>query len=507
MLPLREVQEYAGSVASAMQQGRSGLVDHNGRPLIDPHEREQLAYSGARQSRRTGGWRTASTSANAEILSGMRLLLDRSRELIRNNPHASKCLRVFRSHAVGVGIKPKSKNKRAISLWNAHSPDLDADGHSDAQGIISLAAGAVFESGACLIRKRPRRAEDGLRLPFQAQVLEPDYLDFGKNETLRNGGRIFMGIEIDAIGRRVAYWLFSEHPGEMNASVRARLQSRRVPASEVIHCFERWRPGQMHGVPWLAPSMLAMRQTDDWVDADLMRKTVEACIVGVVTRPSAVSGIGQFGPRQTQESDRPDLETFEPGTWAYARAGEDVDFNDPRGITDSKFLDERQHAIAAGAGVPYEEMTGNLSQTNFSSYRAGRLSFWAMVAEFQHLTLIPKVCRGLWRWEMDDAVVVGELSEGEDTTAQWVPPKFPTVNAQQDLMGELLNLRMGGQTWAQFATGQGNDPDEQLEEIADWNRRFDEAGVVLEGDARKVTRAGAVQNIDPTQMAAPGAGE
>lgn len=496
MIPARKISEYAeAALGGAIQRApASPIVDQYGRER-DWRAEERLAYEGARRGRRTDGWVTASTSATSELAAGLSLLRDRSRDLIRNNPHAAKALRVFRSHAVGTGINPKvSGNRDLLSLWYEHGAVIDADGHSDVQGIISLAAGTTFESGAVLIRRRPRRSSDGLPLPFQVQVLEPDFLDVAKNETLRNGGRIVRGIEFDAIGRRAAYWLFPEHPGDsgvVGLGVRS-LQSRRVPARDVIHSFERWRPGQIEGVPWLAASMLALRQTDDWIDADLMRKTVEACIVGFVKRPQALGHAG-FGPRETT-GDEPPVETFEPGTFAYGRPGEDVEFNDPKGVTDHKFLDERLHAISAGAGIPYEEMTGNLSQTNFSSYRAGRLSFWAMISEYQALTLIPHVCRGIWRWFIEDAELLRRREVRGETHAEWVPPRFPTVNAQQDRMGELLALRMGGMSWPQFVTEQGFDPDEQLEEIREWNKKLDLARVVVEGDPRKVARSGSVQN-------------
>ncbi len=63
-------------------------------------------YDGAKTGRRTSGWITPSTSADAEITPNIIKLRDRSRDLVRNNPYASKALRVLVSNAIGTGIIP-----------------------------------------------------------------------------------------------------------------------------------------------------------------------------------------------------------------------------------------------------------------------------------------------------------------------------------------------------------------------------------------------------------------
>ena len=138
----------------------------------------------------------------------------------------------------------------------------------------------MAESGEVLIRFRDRRIEDGLPVPLQLQVLEPDHLDSMKSGELPDGGFIVQGIEFDALGRRRAYWLFSTHPGDSRGRS---LVSKPVPAAQVLHLYERLRPGQVRGVPWFAPVILKLRDLDDYDDAELMRKKIEACFAAFVT--------------------------------------------------------------------------------------------------------------------------------------------------------------------------------------------------------------------------------
>jgi capsid protein len=85
----------------------------------------------------------------------------------------------------------------------------------------------------------------------------------------------FEGIEFDRAGRRVAYWIYDEHPG---GGLSWKMPtSRRVPAADVIHAFRVDRPGQYRGVPWAAPVIMTLWDLADYEDAELVRQKIAAC--------------------------------------------------------------------------------------------------------------------------------------------------------------------------------------------------------------------------------------
>ena len=129
------------------------------------------------------------------------------------------------------------------------------------------------------MRLRERRAEDGLPVPLQLQVLEADHLDSWKTGELARRRLHPAGHRVRRLGRRRAYWLYPTHPGDG----RGALVSHRVPADRVLHLFERLRPGQVRGVPWFAPVMLKLRDLDAYDEAELVRKKIEACFAAFVT--------------------------------------------------------------------------------------------------------------------------------------------------------------------------------------------------------------------------------
>ena len=196
------------------------------------------SYEGARVGRRTEGWVVAGSSANAEIGTALSRLRDRSRDLVRNNPYAAKAVQAVVSNLVGTGILPRARsgdaavNEAADKLWARFAESCDADGLTDFSGLQALIVRAMAESGECLVRIRERRIEDGLPVPLQLQLLEPDHLDAGKTGDLPNGGFVVQGVEFDPLGRRRAYWMFPVHPGEVAMFRRASLTSQPVPAVE-----------------------------------------------------------------------------------------------------------------------------------------------------------------------------------------------------------------------------------------------------------------------------------
>ena len=89
------------------------------------------------------------------------------------------------------------------------------------------------------------------------------------------------GIEFDPLGRRRAYWLHAEHPGDAYGALQNGLQSRPVPASEIAHIYEKQR-AQARGVPWGAPVIRSLHDLDDCEVAELVRKKTEACVTAIV---------------------------------------------------------------------------------------------------------------------------------------------------------------------------------------------------------------------------------
>jgi lambda family phage portal protein len=447
-------------------------------------------YEGAGTGRRQQGWRRTAGDANATIGPALSALRTTARDLVRNNPYAESALATIADHTVGWGIvaKPSPKTTRVLQAWKAwaETTACDADGRHDFYGLQKLVMRTVVESGEVLVRRRLRRPEDGLPLPLQLQVLDPDFLDTSK-DTMGGAGpsnRIIQGVEFDAIGRRVAYWLFPEHPGSSlatNASVR-------VPADLVLHVFKPLRPGQVRGPSWFAPVLLRFKDFDEFEDATLMKQKIAACLA-VITSDVDGSSAALGTPDDTLD---PPVDTLEPGAILNVPPGRTIDVVQPPAVREySDYARNVLRAIATGLGVTYEDLTGDYSDMPFSAARMSRLRHEARIHDWRWRILIPQFCDPVWAWFAQAAAVMGQVPEG--VRVEWTPPPIPMVDPSNEGLAEMRNVRAGLKSLPEMMRERGYDPDELVEEVAAFNQKLDDLGVVLDSDPRKMTQAGQLQ--------------
>jgi capsid protein len=203
----------------------------------------RFSYDGASAGRRAYGWYAPSTDANVELMGSLVWLRNRSRDLIRNNPYASKAIEELAGNTVGTGIVPQAKpgdaglDRIIDAEWPYFVENCDTPQRLDFYGMQSLIMRTAAESGEAILRFRPRLAKDNLRVPLQLQILEADFLDQTKTVGTVNG-HIMQGVEFDLLGRRSAYWLYTYHPGGvLILNPRGGILGQPIPAEQVLHTY------------------------------------------------------------------------------------------------------------------------------------------------------------------------------------------------------------------------------------------------------------------------------
>lgn len=455
-------------------------------------------YEAAATGRRTQGWKRSAGDANSAMAGSLSRIREVARDLVRNNGHAESALTTICDHVVGWAIvaKPDPANARAGKLWAqwAGTTECDADGQQDMPGLQKLVLRTVAESGECLVRRRFRRPEDGLSIPMQLQVLEPDYLDTNRTGIITpNGGRIVHGVEFDPLGRRAAYWLFPEHPGSVFPVALA--ASRRIPAESVLHVFKKDRASQIRGMSWFAPVLLKFKDYDEFDDATLMKQKIAACLAVLTSDPEGA----QIGLGTTDDTQIPGIDSLEPGMIANLPPGRTITVVDPPSVRDyADYSRATLRTIATGLGVSYEDLTGDYSAVNFSSARMARLRHWSRVEDWRWRLLIPQFCDPVWSWAMEVAGIFGLTSAPRAT---WTAPPMPMIEPDKEGLAYQRNIRTGIMTLSEAIRERGYDPKELLAEMASDNKALDKLKIILDSDARTTTQAG--QPREMQQAAAP----
>ena len=445
-------------------------------------------YEAASIGRRTAGWSRRGGDANTATGVSLARLRDRARDLVRNNPYAESALETIVDHTVGWGLKAAATH----TPWAAWSetPACDADGRHDLAGLQKLVLRTVAESGEVLVRRRWRRVTDGLPLPLQLQVLDPDYLDTSQDRGLPTGGRVIHDVELDALGRRVAYWLFRDHPGSSQPLVRGGATSRRVPATEVAHVFRADRPGQQRGVSWFAPVLLRFKDFDEFEDATLVKQKVAACLA-VIT--SDVHAEDEPTPLGQTTPEAPEQDTLQPGMILHVPSSRQVATVQPPTVREyADYTRTTLQAIATGLGVTYEDLTGNYTGLPFSAARMSRLRHGARVDDWRWRLLVPQFLTPVWGWAMEAAAIIdAEVSPVPD----WTPPPLPMIEPDKEGLAIMRNIRAGITTLQEEIRARGYNVDDFLDELQEGFAELDKRGLVLDCDPRQMSQAGQAQAV------------
>jgi len=462
-----------------------GLFDRFRRPVAGGPAGVRARLEGAMAKRRLRGWNPPLENINALVASGGPRLLARSRELVVTNGYAANACEAFAANLVGDGIKPSSLitdadlRDQVQKLWLAWTDEADADGLTDFYGLQAMVAREMFVAGECFVRLRPRRAEDGLLVPLQLQLLQSEMLPFEKTETDPNGNQIRCGIEFDLIGRRVAYHFRRRHPGDSTDQRVAVPDTVRVPAEEVLHIYRPIDAGQIRGLPHVAPAMVRLFLLDQYDDAELDRKKTAAMFAGFITKTAPEDPMIGEG---AADMDGAAIASLEPGTMQVLLPGEDVKFSSPADVGGGyeAFQYRTLLAVSASLGLPYHLVTGDVRQANYSSLRAELVEFRRRVQQLQHGVIAHQLCRPIWARWLETAVLSGALDADPFVArpVQWIPPRWDWVDPLKDIQAQVLAMEAGITSRRKVVEATGYDVEEVDRENAADAARTKQLGLV-----------------------------
>lgn len=272
-------------------------------------QRNQLAlsggYVGAKIDRaQLSRWMPLGGSPATDIIRDLPMLRARSRDQMRNAPVALGALNTTVSHVVGTGLTYtpsidakflglsdeqaaawSSDTKRRFNAW-AKSKDCDAARQLDFYGLQDLAFRSTLESGdiGALTPRIQRTKNSPPRLAVQ--LIEADRI-CNPNREADTDSRID-GVEIDpSTGEAKAVYVARQHPGNIlsgtNKWDRVDVRGQQSGRLNFLLLFRLLRPGQVRGVPLIAPILEPLKQLNRWSDAELNAAVISGLQATFVT--------------------------------------------------------------------------------------------------------------------------------------------------------------------------------------------------------------------------------
>jgi len=477
------------------------------------------SWLAAKSSRLFAGWQIAADDLNAELERQLAPLRGRSRELEQNNDLARRYLKMCETHIIGPngmrlevrGVNARGQldargNRRVEQAWQAWGRRGSAEitGRLSWSGVERLAVRTLARDGEVLLRFWDvDRNPEG----FAVEVIDPARLDHTQNGTTRAGNAVRLGIELDGHQRPLAYYI--RPPVGDNT----RPEPVRVPAGDIVHVYLPERPGQLRGVPWMASAMVTMHQLEKYQEAALTAAREGAAKMGIwyspdgapdaIAPPSAESGYDQApaGPEFMTES--------EAGVFAIAPEGYRFETYDPAYPHElyAQFMQTNHRTIAQGLGVSYHALTGDLTQVNFSSIRAGELEQregWKVlqddVAEALHAVVMRRWVRaaiqsGAHGLSFPDPVAAIERYSAH----RWHGRRWTWVDPKNDAATSISLVAARLKSPQQVAAEMGLDIEEVIADLAAFEKRLADTGLSVSPETPPAAQTTGADDDDDTQ--------
>ena len=344
----------------------------------------------------------------------------RSRDLARNSTVGAGAVNGLVTSTVGTGLRLQSQvdadllgmteeeaqawQRRAERIWRIHSNDLDIEGELDQAALEALVFRSALESGDILAIRRYQERPGSL-LGTRIQLVESDRVS---NPLYRlNTDRLRAGVETNATGRVLAYHVSDRHPGDMLFSgfpqKWARVRAYGTNGDRLAKLlFEKRRPGQRRGVPFLAPVIESLKQLERLSEAELMAAVVTSLFTVFIKTEGddEVAGL-PAAPEGTPESGQPSNEGdvfLGSGAIVDLLPGEEPVFASPDRPNDQfePFFRAIVMQIGMALEIPYEVLVKNF-QSSYSASRAALLEAWRFIRGRRHW-LASEFCA--WQYEL-----------------------------------------------------------------------------------------------------------
>lgn len=453
----------------------------------------------------TESWPTTAASINADLARQLPVLRARSRSQARDNEWAVSYLIKLRDNVLGEnGIVLQSRmrgpdgkslkviNDRLEGAWEKWGRVADVSGMPWLD-IEELALNSLAIDGELLYRLRPGVGP----MKFQIELLPADVLDVGVNREW-GGNRVIMGVELDAEGVPVAYWLKATKYGQVFSDIETVGKHLRVPADQIRHRFVRTEVGQVRGYPWLSAGARRLWLLKDFEENAAVASSNAAKRQGFFFTPDGEAPRGFVDRYVSTALEQAKLEgrelsveemntllaeaekfaTAMPGQFDTLPVGYDFRPFESKWpeVSAEGYVKQHVRGWSAARGASYVSIGNDLEAVNYSSSQVG------IVAERDHYRRVQRLLRDWLHREVFEAALpwlvlstpglFAPAIPDYQLAATWQPRRWQGVDPVKTATADETNLRNKLTSRRRIALERGIDPDELFEEIEEEERRF-----------------------------------
>ncbi|QEF98158.1 Phage portal protein, lambda family [Stieleria maiorica] len=368
-------------------------------------------------------------SPDGAIEDDLEELRERCVELYRGNTVAHSAVEGRVANEVGTGItcQPRVRESESISKeraaaindklkevckrWSDHGVDKRRRLSLPAIQRLICRTYAIYGEAFLILGQASFRGSIGLTI----DVISPERVETPPE--FMTDPQVRMGIRYSENDDIIGYYVRYTHPHEdgVRYSTDYEFVKRfdETGHARMIHIFDPMFPEQSRGIPWMATAMNRLKDLDDFFEAELIAKQIEAAF-GLIFKHGERGGdpydyaLGATSNRPT--SNEMKEQDVHPGFIHHTYDDSDVVTVDPQrpGSTFVPFVSSSQRTISGALAYPYELLAKDYKGVTFSSGRLSMLDGW-MSFSMRQSVIIEQGLQPVYRRVVNDAVFIGEM--------------------------------------------------------------------------------------------------
>jgi lambda family phage portal protein len=270
-----------------------------------------------------------------------------------------------------------------------------------------------------------------------------------------NGSVQVGSITLDKYGRPIKYRI-------RNPEYNSMWPAEDLPASALVHVYEKRRSLQARGEPWMAPIIERLMQDGDLVDTEL-QAAITASSLGI-----AITSEVHDTDDTTEDGTTDDpAQSLRLGGVARLYPGEDIKaFSHDRPSQQiAPFRQGIRGDIAAALRCPQRFLDRDVSKANYSSMRADMLDTDRLLSPvrewYGHAT-----AGRLYREALPYLSVMAGIPMPKSRRYRLIPDGQPYVDPQKDVQAAISAITSGLSTWEVEIGKRGGDAKKLVEQLA-----------------------------------------
>lgn len=398
-------------------------------------------------------------------------LLRRSRYWEQNSGIMQRLVDLFEQFTVGSnGLQcvPDSSsepyNESASDWFSKWSQYPDLVSKQSFPILQTLMARSWFVDGEIFILKTYSAETNRPRV----QLIEGHRVGTPPDRSGDEGKSIIDGVQVNAVGRPVGYWI---------KQTEAQDSYKLVPAVQVIHLFEPVRPGMMRGLPFCYAVMNDLHDLEDLQMLEMRAAKQASDITNVLTNETGEANPADMrrnamkiqtanaDAQTVEKSDAQYYQTTLGGRTVVLKKGQTFEqFQSTRpSVAQREYWDYVVAKICAGVGIsrllvfPYS-MQGTVTRADLDVSSVFFRSRSAVIA-----TAVREIYEWVMTWANQyDRQLDGKPTDGTALNAVIRPPRTVNVDVGRNSSAAIAELEAGGRTYQDWYAEYGEDWRKQL---------------------------------------------